>query len=418
MWPDTMDDADVEALELDLEQAKQDLACQVLRVTQVTAKLETLTKERASLSEAVDFLSEELEMVHARGVKQRDQLEKLREPQQPLDEAPLRQVNNDNQGVKEALEREVARLSTSLQTEIRNKKLLSKKDKNLAAEVRKEKSQILELTDQLQRRQDANEQELQRQQAATGSRGVMEAFLRELDGLKNSNLVLYRKLVAERQVGAALREQTAALRARTQKMEKSNNSRRLQAEKTKLEKDLIWGRDLQHELHRQNVLHLQRLQEVKEYKAHRLEELEALRAANRQLVGALRAEEGRVQELREKTLSTHAESLSVALRKDQTLRQELSALLQEVENQKAANHETLVKLRADRVAGTGQNFPGGTAEFGEEPEAEGNMEACVALSEEKLPETKLEAFLLETGRTLPGSEEAEPAISWSFSLLP
>ncbi|KAF0040213.1 hypothetical protein F2P81_008448 [Scophthalmus maximus] len=407
-------DAGVEALEVDLEQAKQDLACQALRVTEVTAELGMQTEEKESLSKTVEFLRAELEMVHTRGEEQGDQSEKLRETQQQqrpqkdkqcLDErkssaareAQLPRAKDselDSEDVNEDLEREVARLSTSLEREIRKNALLSKMEKNLAAELRKEKSQILELTDQLQKQMDAQEQQLRRQQerrreqAARGSSGVMEAFLRELKVLRNSNLELHNKINAEKSASAALREQSDALWMRTQEMDISSNCRRLQAEKTKLEEEL------------QN--------ELQPPKAHRLEDLEASRATNRQLVGALQAEEERVGGLKAETaslslrleeetqksacLSAQAQSLRTELQTEQTWRRRLSdrlqrekdaqqqeadALLQEVEDQRAANLHTLVRLRAEKEAG--QRLRRETAELREELEV--HMVACVTLSE-------------------------------------
>ncbi|AWP15827.1 putative leucine-rich repeat-containing protein DDB G0290503 [Scophthalmus maximus] len=230
-WCDMVEvhDSNVEVLRAELEQAEQDLVCQVKRVSELTTELEMKTKERKFLSDQVEILTSELKKEQSRSLEKSDQMEKLKYSlRQQLLKA--KQVNaarvarlhefvglqksnfNLNQKLKIAknlnrtLEREAARLSTQLES---NKiESLSKQEEYLTAELQKEWTWTLEMMDQMEKQNNAHQQDLleAKQVNAAG-----EAHLVEKVG------ELTTKLEMETQKNQSLSEQVEILTAGLQK---------------------------------------------------------------------------------------------------------------------------------------------------------------------------------------------------------
>ncbi|AWP15858.1 putative leucine-rich repeat-containing protein DDB G0290503 [Scophthalmus maximus] len=211
-WFDMVDvevhDSD-DLLKAELEQAEQDLASQAKRVSELTTELGMKTKEKQkwfnaageahldvmvselttmldmeteknkSLSEQVEQLSAELQTERNWSLETIDQMEKQHHyHQQELLEAKqcnavqvahlhefvgLQKSNFDlnyklqyEKNLNRALQREAARLSTDLETEIKKNNDLSRLGESVQAKLQKEWTWKLELIDHLQALKEAN----------------------------------------------------------------------------------------------------------------------------------------------------------------------------------------------------------------------------------------------------------------------
>lgn len=249
------------------------------------------------------------------------------------------------------------RLSTKLETEVKNNEFLTNEKECLTAELEKERTRRTTLDDELQKQKDAHMQENEAMKKSTAEK---------LDSLVKVNSELKCNLQTEKDVNQSLKEETARLSTALEAQIENNKnlSKRREYDNAKIQNEQSWRQALQNQLEREKLAQEEALKALSESSSETEalhQELEVLKGTNKQLACQIQVGEDircNAQALSE-SLTTALETetqkndclikeneyLTKELEKEQIWRQELGAGLQKQMTDRLQESEALRKSK-------------------------------------------------------------------------
>ncbi|AWP15859.1 putative leucine-rich repeat-containing protein DDB G0290503 [Scophthalmus maximus] len=333
-WYNMLHDSDVEVLRAELQQAEQDLTCQVKRVSELTTELDMDTQKSQSLSGQVEQLTAELQREWTWRLEMIYQMER----QKDAHWEELRQAKQVNANVEVHLVDKASELTT--QVDMETDQNLSKVEQ-LTAELQKEQIRGLEKSDQMEKLKYSLWQQLLKAKQANAAQ---VAHVPKFVGLQKSNFNLIHKLKIEKNLNGTLEREAARLSTQLETEIKKIETLSKQEEyfTAELQRERTWRLEMIYQMEKLKVAHQQELLEAKQVNA----------AGEAHLVQRVRelTTELEMETKENKSLSEQVEQLTAELQVEQTRSLEQSDQMEEL---KDALRQQLLKAKqvnAARVA--------------------------------------------------------------------